>query len=222
MSYTLYAHPFSSYCWKALIALYEKELPFEYKIVESEEAMKALRGHWPLGKFPVLVDDAKDEGGAPVIESTTIIEYLDLRHYERAPLIPANTVDALDVRFMDRVFDNHVMTPMNAIVQEYLRDREAPDHSRIEPAQAALDTIYAWLDVRLAGRSWASTHGFSLADIAAAPSLFYADWVRPIPESLANLKAYRSRLNARPSVARCIEEARPYRGYFPPGAPDRD
>ncbi|MBN8831654.1 MAG: glutathione S-transferase family protein [Sphingomonadales bacterium] len=222
MSYALYAHPFSSYCWKALIALYEKELPFDYRIVETEAAMEALRGHWPLGKFPVLVDEAKTDGGAPVIESTTIIEYLDLRHYDRAPLIPANPVDALEVRFMDRVFDNHVMTPMNAIVQEYLRNRDAPDQSRIAPAHAALDAIYAWLDGRLAGHSWASAHGFSLADIAAAPSLFYADWVRPIPEGLANLRAYRARLNARPSIARCIEEARPYRGYFPPGAPDRD
>jgi glutathione S-transferase len=217
VSYTLYAHPFSSYCWKAQIALHEKELPFEYRIVEDAEAMADLRGYWPLGKFPVLVSE-----GAPLIESTTIIEYLDLRHYERAPLIPANAIDALDVRFMDRIFDNHVMTPMNAIVQEYIRDREAPDRSRIERAEAALDAIYAWLDVRLSGRTWASSHGFSLADCAAAPALFYADWVRPIPTSLSVLKAYRAALNARPSVARCIEEARPYRGYFPPGAPDRD
>jgi len=217
MSYTLYAHPFSSYCWKAYIALYEKELPFEHRIVESEEAMKALLGHWPLGKFPVLVDE-----GAPVIESTTIIEYLDLRHYERAPLVPANAVDALDVRFMDRLFDNHVMTPMNTIVQEHIIGGGSPDRTRIEKAEAALDAVYAWLEIRLAGRSWASSHGFSMADCAAAPALFYADWVREIPQTLGNLRAYRAQLNARPSVARCIEDARPYRSYFPPGAPDRD
>ncbi|MBT2186612.1 glutathione S-transferase family protein [Sphingobium nicotianae] len=217
MSYTLYAHPFSSYCWKVLIALHEKELPFDYKMIESEEAMRELNGHWPLGKFPVLVDE-----GVPVIESTTIIEYLDLRHYERAPLVPANAIDALDVRFMDRVFDNHVMTPMNAIVQEYLIDGASPDRARIAKAEAALDAIYAWLDVRLAGRTWASSHGFSLADCAAAPALFYADWVREIPDALGHLRDYRALLNARPSVANCIEEARPYRGYFPPGAPDRD
>ena len=217
MSYTLYAHPFSSYCWKALIALYEKDLPFTYRMIEDADAMAELRGHWSLGKFPVLVDE-----GAPVIESTAIIEYLDLRHYERAPLIPANAIDALDVRFMDRLFDNHVMTPMNAIVQEYIRDRETPDRSRIAAAEGALDAIYAWLNIRLAGRSWASSHGFSMADIAAAPSLFYADWVRPIPEALANVKAYRARLNERPSVARCIDEARAYRHHFPPGAADRD
>ena len=110
MSYTLYSHPFSSYSWKALIALREKELPFEVRMIESAEAMAELRGHWPIGKFPLLVDDGAAHGGgdgaASVFEATTIIEYLDLRHYDRAPLIPANAIDALDVRFMDRVFDN--------------------------------------------------------------------------------------------------------------------
>jgi len=221
MSYALFAHPFSSYCWKALIALYEKELPFAYRMVEDPAAMEALRACWPLGKFPVLLDES-GEAPVPVIESTTIIEYLDLRHYERAPLIPAHPADALDARFMDRVFDNHVMTPMNAIVQEYLVDREAPDRARIGKAEQALDTIYGWLDARLAKGPWACGESFSLADCAAAPALFYADWVRPIPEERTALRSYRARLNAHPSVARCIEEARPYRGYFPPGAPERD
>ena len=215
--YRLFAHPFSSYCWKAMIALHEKALPYALELVESPEAMAALRRYWPLGKFPVLVED-----DVPVIESTTIIEYLDMRHYDRAPLIPANPVDALDVRFMDRLFDNHVMTPMNEIVQAHLANGQAPDRERIGKAEAALDAIYAWLETRLAGRTWASSHGFSLADCAAAPALFYADWVRPIGVEQPTLRAYRARLNARPSVARCIEDARPYRGYFPPGAPDRD
>lgn len=221
MSYRLFAHPFSSYSWKAMIALQEKDIAFELSVVESAEVMAELRRFWPLGKFPVLVDDDAD-GGVPVIEATTIIEYLDLRHYERAPLIPANAIDALDVRFMDRIFDNHVMTPMQAIVNEYIRDAQAPDESRTTPARTALDTIYAWLEVRLTGREWACSHGFSMADCAAAPSLFYADWVQPIPETMPLLRAYRARLNARPSVAHCIEAARPYRHYFPPGAPDRD
>jgi len=105
MTYRLFAHPFSSYSWKAMIALREKEIHFEFCTTEDSEMMAELLRHWPLGKFPVLVDN-DPEGGAPVIETTTIIEYLDLRHYDRAPLIPANAIDALDVRFMDRVFDN--------------------------------------------------------------------------------------------------------------------
>ncbi len=204
-----------------MIAFHEKEIYFELCTTEDSEMMAELLRHWPLGKFPVLVDDDA-EGGAPVIEATTIIEYLDLRHYDRAPLIPANAIDALDVRFMDRIFDNHVMTPMQAIVSEYIGDAAAPDQSRIEREATTLDTIYAWLEVRLTGRDWACSHGFSLADCAAAPSLFYADWVRPIPEELPLLRAYRARLNARPSVAQVIEGARPYRHYFPAGAPDRD
>jgi glutathione S-transferase len=85
-----------------------------------------------------------------------------------------------------------------------------------------LDTSYAWLDARMASRDWAADGGFSLADCAAAPALFYADWAYPIAEGFAHLRAYRRRLNARPSFARAIEEARPYRSFFPLGAPDRD
>jgi len=222
MSYTLYAHPFSSYSWKAMIALHEKELPYTLRNVEDEGAMAELRGHWPLGKFPVLVDDTYEES-APIVEATTIIEYLDLRHYERAPLIPATTSDALDVRFMDRIFDNHVMAPVQAVVNEALPHLiGVSDPVRAQRAREALEAIYGWLETRLADRTWASHQGFSLADCAAAPSLFYADWVHPIGESFPGLRAYRARLNARPSVARCIEGARPYRHYFPLGAPERD
>lgn len=217
MSYTLYAHPFSSYCWKVLIALHEKGVPFAVKIVGDAAAMTALRRLWPLGKFPVLVAD-----GAPVIESTTIIEFLDLRHPDQAPMLPADSTAALDVRFMDRIFDNHVMTPMNAIVRAHMQSPGAPDPTIVAKAEVDLGTIYAWLEERLSNQEWASGMDFSLADCAAAPSLFYADWVREIPESHVNLRAYRARLNARPSVSRCIESARPYRGYFPPGAPERD
>lgn len=217
MRYRLFCHPFSSYSWKVLIALHEKALAVDIVTVDSPQAMAELKHHWPLGKFPVLIDD-----GMPIIESTTIIEHLDRKHPDPAPLVPSDAEAAQEVRFMDRIFDNHVMTPMQTIVNEYLIDATAPDQARIDKARTALDTIYAWLDMRLAGRDWASGAGFSLADCAAAPALFYADWVRPIPQALSALRGYRARLNARSSVARCIEEARPFRGYFPPGAPDRD
>lgn len=218
MSLQLYGHPFSSYSWKAMIALHEKALPYRLRIVEEEAVMAGLRAHWPIGKFPVLLD-----AGVPVIEATTIIEHLDLRHAAPARLIPADPADALAVRFMDRIFDNHVMAPMQAIVSEALPHLiGVSDPVRAERARAALAQIYAWLDARLAGQDWACATGFSLADCAAAPALFYADWAEPIDTRHARLRAYRARLNARPSVARCIEEARPYRGYFPLGAPDRD
>ncbi len=138
-------------------------------------------------------------------------------------MIPADPAAALKVRFMDRVFDNHVMGMMQAIVAEYLPFiTEAPDPARVERARASLVTIYDWLDIKLPADGWACGSEFTLADCAGAPSLFYADWVHEITEQWPTLKAYRERCKARPSVARCIDDARPYRQYFPLGAPDRD
>lgn len=215
----LYGHPFSSYSWKAQIALLEKGVAFTPRTIDGEhpDHGATLRGHWPLGKFPVLVD-----GDRAVIESSIIIEYLDLHYPGSRRLLPDDPAAALAVRFMDRIFDNHVMGPTQAVVNEYLIDAQKPDRARIERAQAALDIIYAWLDQRLGAQDWACGADFSMADCAAAPSLFYADWVRPIEARFGRLRDYRGRLLARPSVAQCVEEARPFRGFFPPGAPDRD
>jgi glutathione S-transferase len=216
----LYGHPFSSYTWKALIALYEKGLDFTFHVTGPDALVttERLLSYWPLGKFPVLVADGK-----PIIESTIIVEYLD-HHYSQAPrLVPGEPDRALDTRFMERVFDNHVMGPMQQVVNEYIINKDDPDTTRIAPAMAALDTIYAWLDRRCAGEDgWACGRHFSMADIAAAPALFYADWVRPIGDKYQHLQAYRKQLLARPSVKRCVKEARPYRAFFPLGAPDRD
>jgi len=129
---------------------------------------------------------------------------------------------ALEVRFLDRFFDNYVQTPMQKIVLDAMRGEGEHDPRGVTEAHALLETAYAWLDRRIAGREWAAGPAFTLADCAAAPALFYADWAHPIPEALPSARAYRRRLNARPSFARAIEEARPYRPYFPLGAPDRD
>jgi glutathione S-transferase len=217
---TLYGHPFSSYTWKAQIALYEKDLPFDFCIIDADHPkhFAALKARWPLGKFPVLED-----GDAVLIESSMIIEHLDLCYPVASRLIPDGRERALNVRFMDRVFDNHVMGPMQVIVAEHIPSLvPVADPARITRAKAALTTIYSWLESKLPETAWACSENFTMADCAAAPSLFYADWVHQIPEEMAQLKAYRARLLARPSVARCVEEARPYRQYFPLGAPSRD
>jgi len=215
MSLELFGHPFSSYTWKALIALYESDTPFTFRNIagnEFPENEAAFLEHWPVGKFPLLVDD-----GVPVMESSIIVEHV-------APaLIPDDRDLALEVRMLDRIFDNHVMTPVQAIVAEHLPFiTQTPDEARVARARASLDKVYPWLDARLAGRRWAAGENFTLADCAGAPSLFYADWVHPIPEGLTSLKGYRARALARPSVARVVDEARPYRHLFPLGAPDRD
>jgi glutathione S-transferase len=217
MSLTLYAHPFSSYCHKALIALYENDTPFTYRHLEDPGANDELRALWPFGQFPVLVDD-----GQTVAETTIIIEHLDLHHPGPVRLLPSDPREALEVRFLDRVFDNHVMTPMNQPVAEALRPDGGRKDEALAKAAERLDVAYGWLEQRLQGRTWAAGEAFSLADCAAAPSLFYADWVHQIGEAFPTVRAYRSRLLQRPSFARCVEEARKYRHYFPLGAPDRD
>ena len=212
----LYAHPFSSYSQKVLIALYENGTAFEYRSLEEEGAGAELAALWPMARFPVLVDE-----GRTIVETSTIIEHLQIHHPGAVRLIPEGDA-GVEVRMLDRVFDNYVMTHMQKIVLNQLREAADRDAYGVAEARDFLDRIYAWLDARLAGRIWAVGDAFSLADCAAAPSLFYADWAHPIPTTLAHLRAYRALLLARPSVARAVDEARPYRPIFPLGAPDRD
>jgi glutathione S-transferase len=213
----LYAHPFSSYCQKVLVALYENDTPFEYRSLESPGVQEELAALWPMKRFPVLVD-----AGRTVMEATSIIEYLDIHHPGPVRLIPVDADTALEVRMMDRVFDNYVSTPQQKVVLDRLRPEPVRDPQGVAEARAMLATAYAWLDRRMAGREWAAGDSFSLADCAAAPFLFYADWTERIDPAFANVIDYRRRLLARPSFARAVEEARPFRGYFPLGAPDRD
>jgi glutathione S-transferase len=219
VSLQLFGHPFSSYTMKALIALYENETSFDFRILDSDhpENGAELVQLWPVARFPLLVD-----GGTTVFETSAIIEHLAAFHAGPVPLIPADARAAVPVRMLDRVFDSHVMGPMQAIVFNARRPEEARDPYGVTQARIALDTIYAWLDHALAGRQWATGDAFTLADAAAAPALFYADWAHPIGDNCTTLKAYRARLLARPSFARCVDDARPYRPFFPLGAPDRD
>jgi glutathione S-transferase len=217
MPLKLYAHPFSSYCQKVLIALYENATPFELRMLGDPQAGAELAALWPLKRFPVLVDD-----GHTVLEASIIIEHLGLHHPGPVRLIPQDAGAALEVRMMDRCFDNYIMTPQGRIVLDSLRAEADRDRLGVAEARAMLDTAYGWLDQKMAGREWASGDAFSLADCAAAPALFYADWTHPIGAAFGNLHAYRRRLLQRPSFARAVDEARPYRPLFPLGAPDRD
>jgi len=214
----LYAHPFSSYCQKVLTALYENHTPFEFRLLgDDPQAAAEHEALWPLRRMPMLVDE-----GRTVIESSIIIEYLGIRHPGPVRLIPHDAEAALEVRKMDRFFDNYVMAPMQKIVLNSLRPEADRDAYGVNEARRLLEAAYRWLEQNLDGREWAAGDAFSLADCAAAPSLFYADWSHPIDEAFANVRAYRQRLLARPAFARAVEEARPYRPLFPLGAPDRD
>jgi glutathione S-transferase len=215
----LFAHPFSSYCQKVLIALYENNTAFTFRKLSPEEPEtgEEFAKLWPIKRFPIMVDGART-----ILEATTIIEHLEVNHPGSVRLIPRDADLAVEVRMMDRVFDNYVMNTQGKCVHDAIRKPDARDAQGVAEARAMLETAYAWLNERMAGREWAVDVGFSLADCAAAPALFYADWTHPIPKQFTNLIAYRQRLLARPSVARAVDEARPYRAYFPLGAPDRD
>jgi glutathione S-transferase len=219
MNLILYGHPFSSYTWKVLIALYEKDLPFEFRIVggDQPEHNTEFAALSPLGKFPLLFDD-----GLVIEESSIIIEHIVLRHANDGDLMPLHDEDALDVRSFDRICDWYVMTPMQRIVGDFLRPSGTRDSFGVAEAKEMLDKAYRWLEDRLEPGKWANGWSFTLADCSAAPALFYADWVHPVPESCPTLKTYRAKLLAHPSVGRVVDEARPYRHYFPLGAPDRD
>ncbi|EOD53518.1 glutathione S-transferase family protein [Aeromonas molluscorum] len=212
----LYAHPFSSYSQKVLIALYENATPFDYQNLEEPAANAELAALWPLKRFPVLLDE-----GRCILESSTIIAHLQAHHPGPVSLIPAGDA-GLEVQMLDRVFDNYVMTLMQKVVLDALRPVDDRDRYGVMQARELLDQIYLWLDQRLEGRHWMAGAGFTLADCAAAPSLFYADWAHEIPSTHARLRAYRARLLSQPSVVRVVNEARPFRHYFPQGAPARD
>jgi glutathione S-transferase len=213
----LYAHPFSSYCQKVLVALYENDTPFDYRSLEDPANNAALSALWPMRRFPVLVD-----GDRTVLEATCIIEHLQLHHPGPVRLVPEDGDAAIEVRMLDRFFDNYISTPQQKFVFDALRPDDERDPRGVRDAAAMLETAYAWLDAHMAGRTWAAGERFSLADCGAAPFLFYADWTHPIDERFANVRAYRARLLQRPSFQRAVDEARPFRAYFPLGAPDRD
>lgn len=219
MTLQLLAHPFSSYSQKVLVALYENATPFEFLMLDEHHPDNgaALLAHWSIGKFPVLLDR-----GQVIVESTIIIEHL-ARHYPgRVALLPNDETVLAEVRLLDRIFDTYVMSSMQSVVNDALRPAASRHPPSIEDAQRMLDKAYQWLDERIAGRRWAAGDAFTLADCAAAPSLFYADWVHPIGAQYTALRDYRARVLARPSVRRAVDEARPYRPLFPLGAPDRD
>jgi glutathione S-transferase len=204
MTCQLFGHPLSSFYQKALIAFYETGTLFAFRMLDPdhEANLDEFYARWPLGKFPVLLD-----GERMIVESSTIIEHV-------APhLIPAET--ALEVRMMDRVFDNYVMTPMQKFSADAMRPADVKDPTGLEEARATLNKAYGWIDGRLAGRTWAAGEDFTLADCAAAPALFYADWMHPISAQYGNLNAYLERLQKRPSVARAAKEAEPFLHMVP-------
>jgi glutathione S-transferase len=218
MTLALYGHPFSSYTWKAQIALHANDTAYVLKVIDPDhpENGRFIAEHGgPWGTFPVLVD-----GENVIFEASSIIEYLALHHPGAQVLLPPGVDAAIAARMLDRVFDNYVMSPMQAVVSEHIADPANPDQARCAAARERLGRTYRWLEDWLA---YYPVEGqVSLVECAAAAALFYADWVHPIGDVYPRLQAWRAHLLALPAVAKCVEAARPFRAYFPLGAPDRD
>jgi len=214
MSLKLYYHPLASFCWKALIALYENDTPFAPHVVDLGDpaANAAFKRIWPIGKFPVLRDDARDR---TIPESSIIIEYLAQHYPGTTDLVPRDADLARQVRLDDRFYDLYVQEPMQKIVTDRLRPAGKNDPHGVEQARALLQTSLGMVDEDMAGKTWAVGGAFSMADCAAAPALFYADKVMPLGESHKNAAEYLQRLMQRPSMARVLEEAQPYFKMFP-------
>lgn len=214
MTLTLYYHPLSSYCWKVLIALYEIDAQFTPHLVDlgDEKAAAAFRKLWPLARFPVLHDDAS---GALVPESSIIIEYLAKRYAGPPHLIPEDADLAREVRLADRFFDTYVMTPMQKIVGDRLRPAAGKDPHGVDAARALLETALTMVDVDMADKRWAAGATLTMADCAAAPSLYYANKVAPFAGKHTVAARYLERLKERPSFARVLKEAEPYAHFFP-------
>ena len=222
----LHGHPFSSYTWKALIPLYANDTPFEFRMIDqSVPKFESFTGrNHPAGQFPILED-----GDRVVIEASSIVEHLALHHPGPAPLVPTDPEEANVARMMDRVFDHYVMANVQRVMAAFFNNKDdpggeglraEPDAQEIARARLALTRAYRWIE------RWLETNSLpphvSLVSCAAAPSLFYADWVERIPADCPRLIALRAELLALPPVVRCVEDARPYRAFFPYGAPDRD
>jgi glutathione S-transferase len=214
MSLTLYSHPLSSFCQKALIALYETGAPFKQHIVDlREEASRAaFLAIWPIGKFPVLRDESRDR---LVPESSIIIEYLAQHYPGKSTLVPADPDAARQMRLRDRFFDLYINVPMQKVIGDRMRPAGKADAYGVEEARRFLQTAFGMLDREVGKNTWIMGETFTMGDCAAAPALFYANMVAPFTDSHKNLAAYFQRLTKRPSYARVMEEAKPYLSMVP-------
>jgi glutathione S-transferase len=214
MSLELYFHPFASFCQKVLVAFYENDTPFEPHVVDlaNETSSADFKRIWPIGKFPVLRDVTKDR---TIPESSIIIEYLALHYPGKTQLVPVDADLAWQTRMRDRFYDLYVNAPMQKIVTDRLRLSGKNDPHGVEQARTLLRTSYGMIDQEMETRTWAMGDAFGMADCAAAPALFYANKVMPFGDAHKNVAGYFGRLMQRPSSARVVEEARPYRSLFP-------
>ncbi len=193
----LYEHPFALYCQKVLIAL--NELGVAYDVLEEQRDFDRaeLAELWPPASIPVLRD------GDQIVGETSII----IEHVGGPRLVPS-----LEARKWDRLCDQYVSDAVQAIVFDTLMERF--DERAVAQARDRLDMAYGMLDAQLERHELLAGDTFTIADCAAAPGLFYALAIHPW-DAHPHLTRYYRALARRPSFARVIEDARPYRHLFP-------
>jgi glutathione S-transferase len=212
MTLTLYYHPLSSFCWKALIALHEADIAFEPRLVNLGDPADraAFEAVWPLAKFPVLRDNVR---GKTIPESSVIIDYLARTRPAASSLVPSDADLAMQTRLLDRLFDAYIHVPFQQVVAERMRPDGQHDPFGVEQLRGHIRSGYKLIAPMIAG-PWAVGETFTMADCAALPALFYADYAVALAD-WPELAAYLGRLKARPSVARVLAEAEPFFQYFP-------
>lgn len=208
MALELYFHPLSSYCWKALIALYETGAAFDpiqldFQNPEHDELLRKL---WPLRKFPVLKDTTRD---VVVPESSTIIEYLAQHYPGPSRLVPADPDLARQTRLRDRYFDLYIHNNLQKAVFDVIRPEGSKDPFGVEQAGAEMRVALTAIEPTINARPWLMGDDFSQADCSAAPALYYGQRIVPL-DDFPNCAAYLKKLEARPSFARVLKEAEPY------------
>jgi glutathione S-transferase len=214
MSLTLYFHPLSSYCQKALIAFYENDVRYEPHVLDLMNPAVRAEYHkiWPIGKMPVLRDSSR---GTTIAEASVVIEYLQAFYPGKVRLVPDDPERAIAVRQWDRFYDLYVNDPVGKVVTDRLRPAGKHDELGVEQARERLVTAYDMIERALSTQTWAAGDDFSMADCAAAPSLYYANLLIPFAERYPQTSAYFARLMERPSFVRAVQEAEPYRRLFP-------
>jgi len=212
MSLTLYFHPLSSFCWKALFALYDTGVSFEPTVVNLGDPAEraAFQAVWPLAKFTVLRDEAR---GRTVPESTIIIDYLAQYYPAAAGLIPTDPDLARQVRLLDRLIDNYIHLPFQQVAGQRMRPEGQRDPFGADEADNSLRQGYDLVAAMIAG-PWATGETFTLADCAALPALYYGDYAISLA-GWPGLTAYLERLKTRPSAERVLQEAQPFLKDFP-------
>ncbi|HEY7798858.1 MAG TPA: glutathione S-transferase family protein [Hyphomonadaceae bacterium] len=207
MTIRLYLHPLSSFCWKVMIAFHEADIPYEPVMVDLMDPVK--RADYlklsPFAKIPVLVD-----GDRVVNETSIMIEYLTIRFPSAAKLLPRDPAEALKVRALDRFFDLYLNLPLGRIAGDRLRPEAQRDPEGIAAVMNDIRTAVSIVEKDMAARTWAAGETFTMADCAAAPSLFYVNRLVPYASGYPNTERYLERLQKRPSVARAIADAEPY------------